>query len=167
MNPHSLPDIAGMLILMAVLDWLRRKYRDASVDLWMLGLTFILLEALAVAVFRGPAQWLSNAAHALALDSYVLAAATFGLAAREDLPAGRSRLPLIVPPAIPLFALATIYGFSIGFATEYIAIAAGSLVSGIAYIVFFVRADGRFLALLLTIHLVLWGPMTCMAIRGN
>ena len=38
---------------MGILDVLRRKHRDSSVDLWLLGLAFVLLEAVAVAVLRG------------------------------------------------------------------------------------------------------------------
>src|ERR1700735_5596421 len=102
MNLLSLPDIVAMVLLMGVLDWVRRKHRDASVDLWMLGLTFILLATVSVAVLRGPPT-LSRISHARALDAYVLAAVTFGWAAREDLFPGPVRLPLFLPAAIPLF----------------------------------------------------------------
>jgi len=72
-----------MVILMGVLNWLRRKYRGSSIDLWMLGLLFILLETVAVAVLRNFPAW-NHAAHAMALDAYVAAGVTFGWAARED-----------------------------------------------------------------------------------
>jgi diguanylate cyclase (GGDEF)-like protein len=166
MNLQALPDIAGMVILMGVLDWLRRKHRDASVDLWILGLAFILLEAIAVAIMHG-SQAFSRAAHAVALDSYLLAAVTFGWAAREDLLPGPSALPLFLPPAVPLLAMTTIYGLGFPVGTAYIDIAGVSLVLGVIYILFFVRGSWGFRARLATIHLVIWAPMTWMAARGQ
>jgi hypothetical protein len=52
MSLLSLPDIAGMLVLMGVLDRLRNRHQDERVDGWLLGLTYIL-----VAV-RGCCRWL-------------------------------------------------------------------------------------------------------------
>jgi diguanylate cyclase (GGDEF)-like protein len=166
MNLLSLPDIVAMVLLMGVLDWLRRKHRDASVDLWMLGLTFILLEAVAVAVLRGSPA-LSRISHALALDAYVLAAVTFGWAAREDLFPGPARLPLFVPPAVPLFVVTTMYGFDFYVSRIYFIIGAVSLVLGVVYIVLFLRGGRILKGRLLGIHLILWTPMTWMAAQSE
>jgi diguanylate cyclase (GGDEF)-like protein len=166
MDLLALPDIAGMLILMGVLNRLRRKYRDASVDIWMLGLTFILLESIAVAVLRG-SPWLSNAAHTLALDAYVLAASTFGWAAREDMLPAPSQVPMLFPPSVPLFVLMTIYGIGTAPASVYLVITSASLLVGVAYLLIFVRGNRRFLSVLIAIHLVLWAPMTWMAYQGK
>ncbi len=149
---------------MAVLDRLRRKYPDASVDLWLLGLTFVLVETVAVAVYRvSPSHW----AHALALDSYVMAAATFGWAAGEDMLPAPSSLPMFFPPCVPLLVVSTIYGFGMEGNAAYLAICSASLLVGVPYLLFHVRGNGRFPSLLLAIHLILWAPMTWMAYRGK
>src|ERR1700722_6427059 len=153
MNLLSLPDIVAMVLLMGVLDWLRRKHRDASVDIWMLGLTFILLETVAVAVLRGSPD-LSRISHTIALDAYVLAAVTFGWAAREDLFPGPARLPLFLPPAVPLFAMTTMYGFDIFVSRAYFIIGATSLVLGVLYILLFLGGGRIFKARVLGIHLI-------------
>ena len=162
MDLLSLPDIAAMLILMGVLDWLRRKHRDASVDLWMLGLTFILLETLAVAILKGSPA-LAIAAHAFALDAYVLAAVTFGWAARKDLLPASLRLPLFLPPAFPLFAMATMYGFNLLVARVYLYTAGASLLFGVVYIVGFVKSGWAFRVRLLVTHCILWAPIIWLA----
>jgi diguanylate cyclase (GGDEF)-like protein len=166
MNLLSLPDIAGMIILMGVLGWLRRKYREVSFDLWMLGLTFILLEAIAVSVLRNYPS-MGRLAHAIALDAYVLAGVTFGWAAREDLVPGQKHLSLFVLPAIPLITLTTVYGWSVTTTTVYVAITTASLLLGIAYAALFVRGDWRFRTKLLAMHLIIWSPMIRMATTGQ
>jgi diguanylate cyclase (GGDEF)-like protein len=162
MNLLSLPDIVGMIVLMAVLDWLRRKYRYASVNLWMVGLTFILVEAVAVAVLRGSPA-LSRVAHALALDAYVLAGITFGWAGSKDSLPGLSRLQIFIPPAVPLFALTTIYGFNFSGPRLYQAIAIATLLLGIAYVAAFSGGDRAFRTRLVVIHLLVWTPITWLA----
>jgi diguanylate cyclase (GGDEF)-like protein len=166
MNLLSLPDIAGMVILMGVLDWLRRKYRDSSVDLWMLGLLFILLEAVAVAVLKNSPS-LSRVSHAMALDAYVLAGVTFGWAARQDMIPGQWHLPLFLLPAVPLFALTTIYGWDVKTRPAYLTIVALSLVVGAIYAARFIRGTWRFRGKLLAIHAAIWAPMIWMAATGQ
>ena len=163
MNLLSLPDIAGMIILMGVLDWLRRKYRDSSVNLWMLGLMFILLEAVAVAVLRNASPPLYRASHAMALDAYVLAGITFGWAAREDLIPGQSQLPLFLLPTVPLFVMTTLYGWGVTSTVAYLAVAIASLVLGAGYGAAFIRGSWQFRVRLLGIHTLMWAPMLWMA----
>jgi diguanylate cyclase (GGDEF)-like protein len=167
MNPlQSLPDLAAMVILMGVLEWLRRKHRDSSVNLWMLALTFILVEALALALLKASPSW-SRLAHALALDSYLLAAVTFGWASHEDLLPGTLRVPLFFPPALPLLVIATMYGFSAGTGRTYVCITGLTLIVGIVYLLTLVRARWRFRSALAAVHLVLWIPMVWMAAFGH
>ncbi len=163
MNLLSLPDIAGMIILMGVLDWLRRKYRDSSVDLWMLGLMFILLEAVAVAVLRNATPYLYRASHAMALDAYVLAGVTFGWAAREDLIPGQWHLPLFLLPAVPLFIMTTLYGWGVTSTAAYLSVGIASLVLGAGYGVAFIRGSWQFRVELVVIHTIMWAPMLWMA----
>jgi diguanylate cyclase (GGDEF)-like protein len=154
-----------MLIMMGVLLWLRAQYRDARVYLWMFGLTFILIEAIAVAVFRSKA--FTVATHIIALDAYVLAGVSFGWAARKDrLPAFR-KVPLLILPAAPLFVLATIYGLDFKNTALYVYLSALSLVAGFAYVLAVWRRGAGFRATLLSLHLVFWAPMVYFAVRGE
>ena len=166
MNLLSLPDIAGMIILMAVLEWLRRKYREENVTLWMLGLTFILLEVIAVALLRNFPS-MSRVAHATALDAYVLAGITFGWTAREDLIPGQKHPPLFLLPAIPLFALTTIYGWGCTRTAVYVGITFASLVLGAACAALLVSGTWQFRTKLLLVHAIIWSPMIDMAITGQ
>ena len=166
MSLLSLPDIAGMLIMMAVLIWLRRVYRDPRVNLWMLGITFILVEAFAVAVTRG-SKTPSAGAHLVALDAYVLAAVTFGWAARRDLLPGTRRVPLFIVPATPLLLMTTMYGMNILHAAPYIAVARISLVSGFCAILWLFRRSVRSRAILVPIHLAIWAPTLVLAMHAQ
>ncbi len=162
MNLSSLPDIAGMVILMGVLDWLRRKYRGSSIDLWMLGLLFILLETVAVAVLRNFPAW-NHAAHAMALDAYVAAGVTFGWAAREDFIPGELHLPLFLLPTLPLFAINTMYGLGVSSTSSYLVLASSSLILGVGYSMFCLGGDWDFRSRLLGLQLLVWLPMIWMA----
>jgi diguanylate cyclase len=161
MNLQSLPDIAGMLIMIGVLLWLRRAYRDSRVDLWMIGLTFILVEAVAVAIFRSKAY--TSATHVLALDSYVLAGVAFGWAARKDVLPGNRMIPLSILPATPLFIIATIYGLDITKPAPYLYLGFATLIAGIAYMLFGVRSDIRYRLALVAIHMAVWIPIIAFA----
>jgi diguanylate cyclase (GGDEF)-like protein len=161
MNIQSLPDIAGMLVMIGVLLWLRRAYRDSRVDLWMIGLTFILIEALAVAVFRSRAY--TRATHVIALDSYVLAGVAFAWAARKDLLPGNRRIPFSILPATPLFIIATIYGLDVTDTAPYLYLGIASLLAGIAYMLFAVRSGIRYRLALVALHLAIWLPIIAFA----
>ena len=166
MNLFSIPDIAGMLVLMGVLAWLRERYRDSTVDLWMLGLTFILIESFAAAFFGG-SHLLDRVGHVVAMQAYVLAAVTFGWAAREDRLFGPMRLPLLLPPAAPIFFLATLYGAGVAVSRWYLAVAVTAVFVGFVYIVFLLRARRIFRSALLAIHFAIWIPITAMAYQGR
>ena len=161
MNPLQLPDIAGMLLMMGILLWLRRFYRDSRVDLWMIGLTFILIEAIAVAVFRS--KEFVRATHIIALDAYVLAGVSFGWAARKDMLSARGKVPLSLLPAVPMFVIATIYGLDVKANTPFVGITAFSLIAGFGYVLLPGRRPASSRMLLALIHTVTWAPMLYFA----
>ena len=165
MSVTAIPDIVGMLLMMGVLVWLRRKHSSDSVDLWLLGLLFILIENVASAVFRNSGlahTW----THVAALDAYMIAGATFGWAARQDLLPGRSHLPFFVLPAVPWFVLSTLYGLDLAARTPYVAIALASLCLGVVFLLFRLEGSLKLRAGLLAIHLIIWIPSVFMAFNG-
>jgi diguanylate cyclase (GGDEF)-like protein len=166
MNLLTLPDIAGMIILMAVLVWARTKYRDQSVDLWLLGLTFVLIESVAVAVYKNT-HFFHSGMHVIALDTYLLAAVTFGYASRQDHLPGRLKVPFFLLPALPMFVIATVYGFEFTSPALYIDMVAASLILGLGYIALGVTGGLKYKAMLLTFHAVMWIPMLLMALNGG
>ena len=161
MNPLQLPDIAGMLLMMGVLLWVRRFYRDSRVGLWMIGLTFILIEAIAVAVLRS--KEFVRATHIIALDAYVLAGVSFGWAARKDLISARGKVPLSLLPALPMLAIATVYGLDVKSVAPFLGITTVSLIAGFGYVLFPGRRRLRSRMLLASIHTLTWAPMIYFA----
>jgi diguanylate cyclase (GGDEF)-like protein len=155
-----------MLVLMGVLGWFRNRQRDDRVDTWLLGLTFILVEMIASAMIRGSGL-LPAITHTVALDSYLLAALTFGWAARRDLMPGSTYWRHFLLPAIPLFALATLFGAGISAATAFVAIPAATAAFGLVYLLFFSRIRRLLLSLLVLIHLATWLPMLVLGLRGE
>jgi diguanylate cyclase (GGDEF)-like protein len=166
MNLLTLPDIAGMIILMGVLVWARTKYRDQSVDLWLLGLTFVLIESVAVAVYKNT-HFFHSGMHVIALDTYLLAAVTFGYASRQDHLTGRLKVPFFLLPALPMFVIATVYGFEVTSTAFYIDMVAASLILGLGYITLGVTGGWKYKGTLLTFHAVMWIPMLLMALNGG
>ncbi|WP_213806739.1 GGDEF domain-containing protein [Granulicella sp. dw_53] len=165
-NILPLPDLVGMLILMGVLAWARTKYRDQSVNLWLLGLTFIFTESVAVAFYKN-SQFFHSGLHAIALGAYLLAAVTFGSASHQDILPGTLRLPILLLPSLPLLLITTAYGLEETSPTFYVVIVATSVLLGMAYILVGVPADIKYKSRLIAIHLTMWLPMLAMAHRGT
>jgi diguanylate cyclase (GGDEF)-like protein len=166
MSLLSLPDIVGMLVLMGVLAWFRNRHKDERVDVWLLGLTFILIEMIAAAVIHASGL-LTPLTHVITLDAYLLAAVVFGWAARRDLLPGTSHLPHFLLPAVPLFLLTTLFGLDMLSAGTSVLVASFSVVFGITYLLFFARLRRRSRSLLVIIHLTMWLPMLYLAASGR
>jgi diguanylate cyclase (GGDEF)-like protein len=162
MSLFSLPDIAGMLVLMSVLGWFRNRHHDDRVDAWLLGLTFILVEMVAASIMHG-ARWVPALTRVLSLDAYLLAGVTFGWAARRDLLPGTSHLPQFLLPAIPLFVLTTLYGLDLLIAPVFVMVVVGSVVFGLVYLLFVMRSRTRLRSRLVLIHVTMWVPMLYFA----
>ena len=165
MNLLSLPETAAMLILMGVLAWLRRQHRDRRVDLWMLGLSFVLLETVAAAFDRTGGQ-VSIAAKVITLDAYLFAAVTFGWAARQELLDVNVPLPLFLIAATPLFLQFTAYGLGAGSRQLFVDLSGASLLLGLVCLLRLVRGSWRFRSTLLILHFAFWVPMFFMAAHG-
>ena len=161
----AVPDLVGMLLMMGVLVWLRRKYSDQSVDLWLLGLLLILVENASAALFRS--GLLHAGAHVVALDCYLLAGVTFGWAARQESLPGLSHLGHFLLPAGPMLMLTTLYGLELRSLAPYVVITLASLLLGSLFLAFRLSASPRLRAVLLAVHCAIWVPSVALARSGH
>ncbi len=158
MNIRLLPDIAAMAALLAILFFLRRRHPQERVGLWMVGLLFIFLEAIAHMVYR-PRGPLHLASHIVALDAYLAAGLIFLWAASKFLFPRRETLIYLLINAPALAALLTVYGLDIRtLGPYYVAIGVGALVAAVS--LFWISRTvkmGKAWWLVIP-HLLIWGP---------
>jgi len=76
MNILLLPDLAAMATLLTILYFLRRRHLQEGVGLWIIGLLFIYVEAIAHFLYT-PSGPLHVLTHIVALDSYLAAGIIF------------------------------------------------------------------------------------------
>lgn len=159
MNITLLPDLAAMASLLAILYFLRRRHLQEGVGLWIVGLLFIFLEAIAYAFYQrsGPRH---IPCHLIALDSYAAAGVIFLWAAAKPLFPRKETLIYLGVNAVSLTAVQTVYGFDIYDPAPYRWIAGAGLALGL--VVPFVLA--RRLRLgeawwLPLVQLLLWVPV--------
>ena len=112
MNIQLLPDLAAMATLLTILYFLRRRHLQEGVGLWIIGLIFIYLEAIAHFLYK-PSGPLHLPMHVLALDSYLAAGIIFLLAAARGLFPKRLTLIYLLVNAPALVAIDTIYGLDL------------------------------------------------------
>ncbi len=155
-----------MLILMGILAWLMRRHPGQRVELWLLGLSLVLVEGMAVSLLHG-SQQLQRAMHVVALDAYVLAGATFSLAARGTVWPRRAGFPFFLIPAAPMLVLSTLYGFEVKETKPYVWICVSSFAVGLIYLVLRWRRRPRMLAGVAGMHAWVWLPMILLAGKGS
>jgi diguanylate cyclase (GGDEF)-like protein len=112
MNYRLTPDLAAMATLLTILYFLRKRHPQERVDLWISGLLFIFLEAIAHA-FYSPKGPLHLSSHVVALDAYLAAGGIFLWAAAKALFPRRQTLYYLFLNAPPLFAVLTTYGLDV------------------------------------------------------
>lgn len=130
MNIVYLPDLAAMATLLTILYFLRRRHLQDGVGLWIIGLLFIFLEAIAHALYmpKGP---LHVPMHIVALDSYLAAGVIFLWAASRGLFPRRATLIYLVVNTPALAALETIYALDVRDPAPYRLIAICGLALGL------------------------------------
>ncbi len=165
-NIEAVPDLVGMLLMMGVLVWLRRRHSDERVDLWLCGLLFILVEVVAAHIYRFSAAG-NLAAHVIALDAYLFAGATFGWAARQDDLRGRTQFAFFGLPILPMAILCTLYGLGTARTLSYVVVAAISLVVGLLVLLLSGKASRPVRWALGAAHLVVWVPTLLLALAGQ
>jgi diguanylate cyclase (GGDEF)-like protein len=130
MNIQLLPDLAAMATLLTILYFLRRRHRQEDVGLWITGMLFIFLEAIAHVFYMasGPRH---VPAHVVALDAYLAAGIIFLWAASKHLFPRGATLTYLLVNAVPLAAVQTIYAMDVRRSGPYRTIAACGLAVGL------------------------------------
>jgi diguanylate cyclase len=125
MNFQLLPDMVALATLLTILYFLRRRHPQEGVGLWIIGLLFILVEAVAHAFYVPKGPW-HHPSHIVALDAYLTAGIIFAWAAARPLYPRISTLSYIVINALPLAVVLTLYGLDVRSAAPFhFAIACG------------------------------------------
>jgi diguanylate cyclase (GGDEF)-like protein len=130
MNYRLTPDLAAMAVLLTILYFLRKRHPQERVDLWITGLLFIFLEAIAHAFYTPKGQW-HLPSHVVALDSYLAAGVIFLWAAAKPLFPHKPTLYYLLLNAPPVFAVLTTYGLDVRSTGIFRVIIACSLVIGL------------------------------------
>ena len=160
-----IPDGVAMLVLMAVLVYLRGQSRARDATLWLVGLSFILFEALASDAYRAGLGW-RTLTHMVALAMFVLAAFTFAWAALRDGPYRQASVAFCLSGGIPLLALTLVYGFGATGRGFYVGLAVAGLTAQLVCAGVFVRGV-RWVPLAVAVVLAWWGPMAWFGYTGS
>src|SRR5271170_758381 len=112
MNYRLTPDLAAMAVLLTILYFLRKRHPQERVDLWITGLLFIFLEAIAHAFYAPKGPW-HITSHVVALDAYLAAGVIFLWAAAKPIFPPDRTLHYLYLNAPPLFAVLTTYGLDV------------------------------------------------------
>jgi diguanylate cyclase (GGDEF)-like protein len=145
MNYSFLPDLLALTILIVILLLLRRRHPQGRADIWLLGLFFTLVEAVAHTFYapNGPPQ---RGLHLIVMDCYLLAGVVF-VWASGGYPFSRNvELKYLALNTLPLMAITTLYGLHIYSPVAFFTSMAAGLVIGVASSLY-LRHNWRYAAL--------------------
>jgi diguanylate cyclase (GGDEF)-like protein len=130
MNYAFLPDLLALMILIIILLLLRRRHPQGRADIWLLGLFFTLVEAIAHPFYpqSGPP---SKALHLIVMDCYLMGGVVF-IWASGGYPFSRNaELLYLCVNALPLLAITTLYGLHVYSPVTFFVCMAAGLVIGV------------------------------------
>ena len=120
-----------MAMLLSILYFLRIRHPREAVNLWLIGLLFIFLEAIVHAAYPAPGPW-RLVAHVVALNFFLIAGAIFLWASGRDIFPRKATLVYLLVNSLPVSALLTVYGLALYNPRIYHAVAACALFLGVA-----------------------------------
>jgi diguanylate cyclase (GGDEF)-like protein len=166
MRVELLSDLIAMAILLTILYFLRRRHPQKGVGLWIVGLLFIFVEALAYTLYR-PSGPFHISMHVVALDSYLAAGMIFLWAGSKTLFPRRGMLIYLGITSAALAALETTYAFDVRTPGPYYLIAACGLLSGLfaPFLLFRTYQLGKAWWLVLA-QVLFWVPVGFFAATG-
>ena len=158
-----LPDLIAILWMAVVLSHLRSRQSGDFLNLWITGLTLIVVEGVARILYMVPLPQAAHlAAHVVALDAYFLAGVAFFQSATGKLrylPNSNAYLLLCITP---ILALITAYGAGTGGKGLFAGLAVAGLVAGFTAALAFRRPPIH-----LFCHAVIWTPVIVAAFAGH
>jgi len=128
MNYSFLPDLLALTILIAILLLLRRRHPKGRADVWLLGLFFTLVEAVAHTFYpmAGPPP---RSLHVIVMDCYLLGGVVFVWASGGYSSFTSVELRYLAINSLPMLAICTLYGLhSTSAIAFYTCIVAGLLI---------------------------------------
>jgi diguanylate cyclase len=131
MNFSFLPDLMALAILIVILLLLRRRHPQGRADIWLLGLFFTLVEAVAHTFYPQnlvPPRGL----HLIVMDCYLAGGVVFLWASGGYAFSRNLELIYLALNTLPLLAMTTLYGLHIYSAVAFFGCIAGGLVIGVA-----------------------------------
>ena len=161
MNFSFLPDLMALAILIVILLLLRRRHPQGRADVWLLGLFFTLVEAVAHTFY--PQNGLPpRGLHVIVMDCYLAAGVVFVWASGGYPFSRNSELMYLTLNTLPLVAITTLYGLHIYSAVAFFASIAAGLVIGVSSSLY-LRHNWKFAAL----HVCGWLTMGYLIHRGE
>src|SRR5271169_2079886 len=112
MNFSFLPDLMALTILIVILLLLRRRHPQGRADIWLLGLFFTLVEAVAHTFYplnSVPPRGL----HVIVMDCYLAGGVVFLWASGGYAFSRNTELLYVGLNTLPLLAMTTLYGLHI------------------------------------------------------
>jgi diguanylate cyclase len=161
MNYSFLPDLLALTILIVILLLLRRRHPQGRADIWLLGLFFTLVEAVAHTFYapNGPPQ---RDLHVIVMDCYLLGGVVFVWASGGYPFSRNAELLYLWLNALPLLALSSLYGLHVHSAVAFFTCMASGLVIGVSSSLY-LRHNWRYAAL----HVCGWLAMGYLIHRGD
>ena len=161
MNFSFLPDLLALAILIVILLLLRRRHPQGRADIWLLGLFFTLVEALAHTFY--PLNSLPpRGLHLIVMGCYLAAGVVF-VWASGGYPFSRNvELIYLKLNTLPLAVIVTLYGLHIFSAVAFFCCIAAGLVIGVSSSLY-LRHNWRFAAL----HVCGWLSMGYLIHQGK
>ena len=145
MNYSFLPDLLALAILIVILLLLRQRHPQGRADIWLLGLFFTLVEAVAHTFYplQGPPP---RSLHMIVMDCYMLAGVVFVWASGGYSLAARKELLYLALNSAALLGVTTLYGLHVYVPVAFFACIAAGLVVGVASSLY-LRHDWQFAVL--------------------